>query len=253
MQTPFKIFGPGLDPIIWNLIATFIVFVYIMVIIKIMDIAVTKGFPQDVSRKIVHMAAGSWIIFWPIFDGSHWSYTFNILVAVLWTLMFIQKGLKGSPDDQAVKTMTRTGDPKELLRGPLFFTLAMEFIGIFLYMDIKGVVAMAALGWGDGLAPLFGKYYGAKKYSIFGNEKSLQGSLAMFFFAFIASIIFSLIIVPKAILGNFMMFIVDLLIIAIIATIVEAISPRDVDNLLIPTVLIIVSMFVFNNYTFVIP
>ena len=218
-----------------------------------MDIAVTKGFPQDISRKIVHMAAGSWIIFWPIFDASNWSYTFNILVAVLWTLMFIQKGLKGTPEDQAVKTMTRTGDPRELLRGPLFFTLVMEFVGIFLYMDIKGVVTMAALGWGDGLAPLFGKYYGSKKYSVFGNEKSLQGSLAMFFFAFIASIIFSLIILPGAILRNFSMFTVDLLIIAIIAAFVEAISPKDVDNLLIPAVLIIVSIFIFNSYTFIIP
>lgn len=253
MKTPFNILGSAIDPIIWNLIATFIVFVYIMSIIKIMDILVTKGFSQDISRKIIHIAAGSWIMFWPIFDPSHWSYTFNVLVAFMWTLLFIQKGLTASPDDPAVKTMTRSGDPKELLKGPLFFTLVMEFVGIFLFMDIKGVVTMAALGWGDGLAPVFGKYYGNKKYSVMGNEKSIQGSLAMFIFSFIASMLFSLIITTNVILSDFAGFTVKLLIIAVVATIIEAISPKDVDNLLIPIVLILVSMPLFNSYTFIFP
>ncbi len=240
MEIPFTIFGGDLDAIIWNLIAAFIVFVYIMLVIKFMDIMVSKGLSQDISRKVIHIAAGSWIVFWPLFYPNHWSYVFNIIVAVLWTLMFLQKGLTASPDDPAVKTMTRTGDPKELLRGPLFFTLVMEFIGIFYFMDLKGILVMAALGWGDGLAPVFGKYYGKNKYSIFGNEKSVQGSLAMFIFSWFAMIFLTLLIMPSCVLSNFTGFLTKTLILAIIATIVEALSPRDVDNLLIPAVLLIV-------------
>ena len=244
MNIPFTIFGTDIDAIIWNAIAALIVFIYIMVIIKIMDIMVSKGFSQDISRKIIHIAAGSWIIFWPIFYPGHWSYTFNIIVALLWTLLFLQKGLKASPDDPAVKTMTRTGDPKELLRGPLFFTLVMEFIGIFYFMRLEGILTMAALGWGDGLAPVFGKYYGKNKYSVFGNEKSLQGSLAMFIFSFFAMFLLTLIILPNAVLSNVSGFAVKALFLSIIATITEALSPRDVDNILIPAVLLIVMYFV---------
>jgi len=232
----------GLDPLLWNIFVTFLVFVYIMSIIKIMDVLVTKGFPQDVSRKIIHIAAGSWIIFWPLYYGGHWSYVLNIAVAVLWTILFLVKGLTATPDDPAVKTMTRTGDPKELLKGPLFFTLVMEFVGIFFFMDIRGIVTMAALGWGDGLAPLFGKRFGTIKYSILNNEKSLQGSLAMLVFSYLASLMFSLIILPSAINITF---IINLLIIALVATIIEAISPKDIDNILIPLVILPATMILF--------
>ena len=242
-NVPISIFNGELDFIIWNLIATFIVFIYIMSIIKIMDKMVTKGFPQDISRKIIHISAGSWVVFWPLFYGGHWSYIFNIAVAVLWTLLFLVKGLTASSDDPAVKTMTRTGDPKELLRGPLFFTLVMEFIGIFYFMKLEGVLTMAALGWGDGLAPVFGKYYGKTKYSVWGNEKSLQGSLAMLIFTIIGALILTA-------FSNFIFnyqpadLIRNIVIVAFVATIVEAVSPKDIDNLLIPLSVLIVSLLI---------
>ncbi|NIQ08051.1 MAG: phosphatidate cytidylyltransferase, partial [Candidatus Korarchaeota archaeon] len=52
-----------------------------------MDKFVDKGFPQDLARKIIHIAAGSWIWVWPLLVPDHWSYLFNITVAVLWTLL----------------------------------------------------------------------------------------------------------------------------------------------------------------------
>ena len=109
--------------------------VYINTIIQLMSRLVAKGFPPDLSRKVIHIAAGSWIWVWSLLVPSDgWSYIFNISVAVLWTLLFLQKGFTAKQGDVAVQTMTRTGDPKELLRGPLFFTLVMEFVGIFYFM-----------------------------------------------------------------------------------------------------------------------
>jgi len=243
-EIPISFLGGELDIIVWNFIATFIVFIYIMTIIKIMDVMVSKGFPQDISRKIIHISAGSWVVFWPLFYGDHWSYIFNIAVAVLWTILFLVKGLTATSDDPAVKTMTRTGDPKELLKGPLFFTLVMEFIGVFYFMRIEGVVTMAALGWGDGLAPLFGKYYGRYKYHILGNEKSIQGSLAMFLFTIVGALTLSS-LTGLLMRFPFSDFLIKVLFIALVATLVEALSPRDVDNLLIAFITIILALALF--------
>ncbi len=235
----------NLNPLIWNSICTVIVFIYIMSVIKFMDFLVSKGFPQDISRKIVHIAAGSWVIFWPLYYGGHWSYTFNIAVALLWTILFLVKGFTATPEDTAVKTMTRTGNPKELLKGPLFFTLVMDVLGVFFFMKYSAVVTMAILGWGDGLAPVFGKYYGKRKYRLLGNEKSVEGSLGMFIFGIIGSLILVSIINPIGGPAGLIAMISDIVLIAFIATIVEALSPADIDNLLIPIVTMLYYFYVF--------
>ncbi len=217
-------------------------FIYIQSIIKLMDVFVSKGFPQDLSRKIIHIAAGSWVWVWPLMDPSDgWSYAFNISIAVLWTLLFLVKGLTAGPEDMAVKTMTRTGDPKELLKGPLFFTLAMEFIGIFYFMTFPGVVTMAYLGWGDGLAPYIGKVYGKRKYKLLGREKSIEGSITVFVAGFLGALLLHLLVfgalplAPQSLL--------QIAILGVVAVIVEAISPADVDNLLIPAALLLAYYF----------
>lgn len=210
--------------------------VYIFSVIGLMGKLVEKGFPQDLSRKVIHIAAGSWIWVWPLLDPSDISYIANISIAVLWTLLFISKGLKGDPNDVAVKTMTRTGDPKELLKGPLFFTLAMEFIGILFFMKPEGVIAMGYLGWGDGLAPYIGSRYGKTKYKLLGREKTVEGSITVFLAGFIGSIL-----LYTLVFWTFptIEIIQKILILGVLATIVEAISPSDVDNLLIPAALLL--------------
>jgi len=223
--------------ILWNFFAGAVLpAIYIFSIIGFMDKLVAKGFPQDLSRKIIHIAAGSWVWCWPVLDPSDWSYVFNISVAALWTLLFLIKGLTAGPEDTAVKTMTRTGNPKELLLGPLFFTLAMEFIGILYFMTEAGVVTMGYLGWGDGLSAWIGSRYGKHKYKLLGREKSIEGSLTVFLAGFIGSFLLYL-LVFYTLPG--LDVIVEMLILGVIATLVETFSPSDVDNLLIPAALLV--------------
>ncbi len=220
-------------------VGTFAPLIYIQTVIKLMELLVRRGFPQDLSRKVIHIAAGSWIWVWPLLDPSDgWSYVFNITVAVLWTILFIVKGLTAGPEDIAVKTMTRTGDPKELLKGPLFFTLAMEFIGILYFMTFPGVVTMAYLGWGDGLAPYIGAKYGKHKYKLLGREKSIEGSITVFVAGFLGALLLHLLVFGSLPLSPLRLTQIALL--GIVAVIVEAVSPADVDNLLIPAALLIV-------------
>ncbi|NTU67658.1 MAG: phosphatidate cytidylyltransferase [Chlorobiaceae bacterium] len=220
-------------PIVWhNALVTLLTFVYVFSIPPLMDYLVTNhGLPRDISRKITHICAGSTIIFLPLFHEGDWSHYLNITVFAVWTLLLIQKGLFAAEDDQAVKTMTRTGDKRELLKGTLYFVVVAMICGTLYYKQFAGVLAMAVLGWGDGLAPIVGTRMGRIKYKIL-SEKSVEGSLAFFFGSFLAGLIFVKLIVPEAYDP------VKIGIIALVCTLIEGASPKEVDNLLIPAAVI---------------
>jgi len=222
-----------LTPLIHNLLITIAGIVYVFSVVAIMDWFVkSKNFPQDISRKIVHISAGSWLIFWLFYDPSHWSKYLNIAPAFIWTVLLLIKGFTAKPDDEAVKTMTRTGDRKELLKGPLYFTIVMNLMGtVFIYQEVA-LTAMGLLGWGDGLAPIFGKRFGKHKYKIL-VQKSIEGSLAFLLFGLFGASLFHFLILGEI---NF----VNILVCAIIATIIESASPSDLDNFLIPLSVIVI-------------
>ncbi|MFX0091697.1 MAG: phosphatidate cytidylyltransferase, partial [Candidatus Hodarchaeota archaeon] len=142
--------------LIWNAFVSIIVLlVYIRGIIFLMEKLVSSGkLSSDLSRKIIHIAAGSFIWVWLFLDTSDGrSYLLNIVVPFMFFVTFLRKGSRGSSDDPDVKTMSRTGDPKELLKGPLYFTVVMMIAGTVFYGSYAGMLMMAVVGWGDGIAP----------------------------------------------------------------------------------------------------
>ncbi|KAF0141186.1 MAG: phosphatidate cytidylyltransferase [Stygiobacter sp.] len=211
---------------LFNILITVGSLVYVFGVVALMDLAVKKGFPQDLSRKVVHVAAGSWLIFWLVYDSSHWTKYLNITAAFIWTILLLLKGFTAKPDDQAVKTMTRTGDRKELLRGPLYFTLVMNLLGTVFYSTPFALTAMGFLTWGDGLAPVVGTRYGKHSYKVFSN-KTIEGSITFFVFGLTGAVLFN-ILFGQTINLEFM------LLCAVVATTVEGISPKDFDNIFIP-------------------
>lgn len=221
---------------IWNVAVAVVEVIYIFIVIGLMDKLVESGFPSDLSRKIIHIAAGSYLMFWPLFDPTHWTKFLNVAMPFIWVLLFLSKGLSKNTEDPAVKTMTRTGNPRELLRGPLMFALMMVIIGIVFFNKFAGVAGMAMLTWGDGLAPYFGQKFGKIKFKTLGTEKTLTGSLTVFIAGFIGTLLMLLITgvatggIPWAMLA----------LLALVAMIVEALSPRDIDNILIPVIVILV-------------
>ncbi|WP_455140102.1 diacylglycerol/polyprenol kinase family protein [Candidatus Hodarchaeum mangrovi] len=249
----------GFLPLIWNaFIGIIVALVYVKGIITLMERLVDNNMlSSDLSRKIIHIAAGSFIWVWLFLNTSDgYSYLLNITVPFLFFCTFLYKGFKGSPDDPDVKTMSRTGDPRELLRGTLYFTIIMIIAGTFLFGTYVGMLMMAIVGWGDGIAPYFGKRFGKRKYKTLGREKSLEGSFGVFLFSIIGSLLFlgllgvlggdvnpDLAVLKDPGINLEGIFIVILLL-AIITTIVEALSPADIDNLLIPASTIITLIIV---------
>jgi len=226
-----------MSPLINNTLISILSLIYVFAVVGIMDKLVKRGFPQDLSRKIVHICAASWLLFWPLFDPSHLSKYLNIVPSFVWMILLFQKGFFAKPDDEAVKTMTRTGDRKELLRGPLYFTVIMNILGTVYFFNPIAAVSMGILGWGDGLAPYFGQKYGKHKYN-FVTEKSVEGSIAFVIFGFFGSVLFSLVI-----FGEFNL--IYILISLAASAIVEALSPKDMDNVFVPVTCIIISVFFY--------
>ena len=226
-----------MSPVLFNILITVGSLVYVFGVVALMDLAVKKGFPQDLSRKVVHVAAGSWLIFWLFYDSSHWTKYLNITAAFIWTILLLVKGFTAKVDDKAVKTMTRTGDRSELLRGPLYFTLVMNLLGTVFYSTPFALTAMGFLTWGDGLAPVVGTRYGKHSYKVFSN-KTIEGSIAFFVFGLAGAILFNMLFGNNINL-EFM------LICAALATVVEGISPRDLDNILIPLTIYLLYLFYY--------
>lgn len=225
----------SLSPVWHNALVTVLSFVYVFSVPPILDYLVSNhGLPRDISRKITHICAGSVIVFLPLFVDTDWSCYLNVSVFVVWAVLFFLKGLFAAEDDQAVKTMTRTGDRRELLRGTLYFVLVGIVCGTLYYKTFEGVLAMAVLGWGDGWAPIIGTRLGKMKYRVF-SDKSVEGSLAFFAGSVTAALFFVWLIVPESFEPG------KILLVALLATIVEGMSPKEFDNLIVPAAVIVAS------------
>lgn len=226
------------DPLINNVVVTIFTFIYVFGLVALMDYFVKNhGLPQDISRKITHIGAGSLIAFWALYTDGDGTEYLNISVLVLWMFLLVMKGLFADPNDEAVMTMTRTGDRKELLRGPLYFVIVSIICGTVLYKNFAGIMAMAALGWGDGLAPLIGTRYGKMKYKIL-SQKSVEGSLTVLLASFLAGCLFVWLLAPDQ------FNLTRILIFSVAATIAEGISPKELDNFFIPASVIILAQFI---------
>ena len=242
------------NPLIWNLaFGVIVLMIYVKGIIFLMEKLVNSGrLSSELSRKIIHVAAGSFIWAWLFMDPTDdWSYLFNIAVPFLFFLTFLYKGFRGSPDDPDVITMSRTGDPRELLRGTLYFTIIMMVAGTVLFGSYAGMLMMAIVGWGDGFAPYIGSRWGNHKYKTLGREKSIEGSIGVLIFSIIGSMVFLVILgivggpidASDAVLRdpgeNLTVIITVIVVLAIVAMVIEALSPADIDNILIPASTII--------------
>ena len=223
-------FGISLIPAWNNVLATLLAVFYVQIVLLLGDLIKKAGASSDVSRKFVHIGAASWIICWPWFDDTHWTWKLNIFVPFVQGLKLSYKGAFADPTDVDVQIMCRHGNPKELFYGPLQFCIFMCYLGLFKFMTLDGCIIMAATGIGDGIAPLVGKFYGSHKYRLpFGGQKSLEGS---FFGVFMGTLIGSLIF--PLVIGLPTLSIYVTIQCAVFATVFEAGSPEGFDNIFVP-------------------
>ncbi len=146
--------------------------------------------------------------------------------------------------------MSRSGEPRELLGGTLYYALLMViYCIIWFYVPAGGgiagatpmaIIVFGCLAGGDGLADVIGrKYGGERKFGIGGSERTIAGSIGMFIGSFLFSYVL-LFFFSLEVGWNIVALLVPVLLISIIATIVEALSPKGLDNWTVPIVVTIV-------------
>jgi dolichol kinase len=225
--------GTDATPLMRNAVVAAVTVVYVKAVIGLCDLLLSlKLVSPDISRKLVHVAAGSMCIFWPLFSSGDRSVLLNITVPAVYAAQLFYKGaILKDPRDPDVRTMTRTGDPAELLQGPLYFTLVMSAVGAGLFMTSTGAACMAGLGWGDGLAPLAGKYFpvGRYKLSRWHGTKTLSGSSAVFAGTAAGCCLFSSILDMPGLAQP-----ATYVAVGAVAAGVEAVTPDNLDNFSIP-------------------
>ncbi len=230
-----------LDPFFSNklaqdVVATVVTFALSLVWLRAMDFAAQRGLiAQRLSRKIIHIGTGPlFVLCWNLFSASSLARYLAALVPLAITAQFAAVGLGLMQDDAAVKAMTRHGEPREILRGPLFYGLVFVACTILFWRNSPvGILALMLMCGGDGLADVVGRRWGAAKLP-FNSDKSWAGSAAMFLGAFAFGY------GSLALFAALGLFALDLGaaagsvgLICLAATVVEALPFPDIDNLTI--------------------
>ena len=235
-----------LDPFFSNklaqdIVATSLTFLLSLLWLRLMDALAHRGLiTAQLSRKIIHIGTGPlFLVCWHLFSSQPWARFLAALVPLAITAQFVAVGLGLLHDPAAVQAMTRTGDPREILRGPLYYGLVFVAATlIFWRSSPAGVVALMLLCGGDGFADIVGRRWGRARLP-FNPTKSWAGSLGMALGGFAFALAFLLL---SNALGDFnpplalVPTILATALIALVATVVEALPLGEVDNLTIAAV-----------------
>lgn len=205
---------------------------------------------QSLSRKLVHILSGLlYLLSWPIFSTSTNARYFALLVPLVNCTRLLVHGLSLVSDEGLIKSMTRHGNPEELLRGPLYYVFALILCAFVFWRESPvGVIALSMMCGGDGVADIMGRKFGSKKIP-YNQRKSWAGSVSMFLFGFLVSV--GMLYYYSA-LGYFQLDWTSTLqrvaLVSLVATVVESLPISEVvdDNISVPLASILAAYLSFN-------
>lgn len=232
-----------------NLLALLITILIALGWLRLMDYFAHRGWVESrVSRKIIHIGTGPiFVLCWFFFNDASSARWLAALVPFAITLQFALIGLGILKDQASVDAMSRTGDRREILRGPLFYGIVFVALTLLFWRDKPtGIVALMMMCGGDGLADLVGKKFGNRMALPWSKAKTVWGSVAVF----VGGLVFSLVIIGIFCLAGvfvlpFTAYILPVAIIAFACTAIESLPFKDVDNITVPLVAVVLGLLLF--------
>lgn len=202
-----------------DLMIVIIAYVYVTVIFILSEFVL--DLPQSFSRKFLHIMVGNCIFLMPFFINPYNALWITIPFTILTFILTEYSPIKID------NSVTKSGHAL----GLLYYAATWTALIILFPVNNLIIVALsiAAMCYGDGFAAVIGEKYGKHEYNISGDKKTFEGSFAMFITCIIAS---SIIIGFYNILGFAVVpFDLEIIcIISLIASIVEGITPKGLDN-----------------------
>ncbi len=226
-------------PLIYNLSILALEAIYAMSIALISErLVASKMISASSGRKLIHIWMGGLLIFWFFFTSPYGQILFSLvplgyMVAILTALLGI------GPHGKHVRKFAREYDLREAVYGPLLLFLVFILVTAIGFRTLIGIAAICAMCFGDGIAPFAGRY--AKRRFKF-NGKSIEGALAVFAGTLISALLITLFFYPHVVLPHSFssLLFLFLIIAALIAALVEFVTPNKYDNLTVPLSVFIV-------------
>ena len=231
-----------------NWIALIITFAAALGWLRLMDFFAHRGWIESrLSRKIIHIGTGPiYVLCWLLFDNEPAARWMAALVPFAITVQFALIGLGIMKDEASVKAMSRTGDPKEILRGPLYYGIVFVLMTLFFWKDSPiGIIALMLMCGGDGIADLVGRRVKSAKLP-WSKKKSVAGSLAVFVGGWALALLVVAIYGYAGVSGfSSANSLLPIAIIAFGVMLVESLPFKDIDNLTITIAAVILGNFFF--------
>jgi phytol kinase len=176
---------------------------------------------SELTRKIVHIGAGNVIVL-------AWWLQIPFWIGIASSLIFAGIALLSYffPLLPGIESVGRKS------WGTFFYAISIGLLVAWfwpLHHPQFAVVGVLCMTWGDGLAALVGRRWGQHSYSIWGMNKSVEGSLTMAIVSGLvcAIVLWTLPLPPLVLLGIAVA-------VALTTTVLEAFSKLGLDNLTVP-------------------
>jgi phytol kinase len=220
-------------------LATVLTFVIAIFFLRLMDFIAARGWIDSrTSRKLIHIGTGPiFVLCWLMYPDVKIARWLAALIPLLITAQFALVGTGVLKDEAAVKAMSRTGDRREILRGPLFYGIMFVVMTLIYWKDsLIGIPALMMMCGGDGIADIVGRRVNSARLP-WSPEKSIAGTLSVFLGGWLLTIfVFAAYVWIGAFSGPVTRFLVPVTWIALGAAIVESLPFKDIDNITLTVV-----------------
>jgi len=229
-------------------LSTLLTFAIALAFLRLMDFFAHRGWIESkLSRKFIHIGTGPiFVLCWLMFPDVTLSRYLAALVPLLITVQFVLVGTGIMKDDAAVQAMTRTGNPKEILRGPLFYGVMFVLMTVIYWKDSPiGITALMMMCGGDGVADIVGRRVKSPKLP-WSPEKSMAGSLSVFAGGALLTTLILFVCVNVGVFSTpFSAYLVPVFWIALGGMLIESLPFKDVDNITLTVASALIGHVVF--------
>jgi len=211
-----------------DLIALLASFVYVFAMIGIAEgLRKWRGYSVEFTRKFIHIAVGMWAFGTVLlFERRAFAIIPPLAFVAINALSYWQGTFKAM----------ETGEKGQL--GTIYFPLSFAAIIWLLWGRPHLVVAsLMPMTWGDALAAVVGRRIGQRRYVVGRCTRSLEGSVGMFLLSWAATLVALLLLAPATLEPMATVGVAATT--ALLATVVEAVSPWGIDNLTVPAVSVV--------------
>lgn len=216
-----------------NWLGLLLCFLYIFAIIGLAEaLRRWRDYSTNFTRKVIHIGVGMMSWFLHILFDNPWFFiaaalSFMVINLLDWRYHFF--------------AAMASSDRSNL--GTVYFPLAAAAVAyIFWNRPPLMVAALMPLTWGDGLAPVIGRMYGRRSYTVHTSIRTLEGSAGFFVAGFIFTWL-ALWIMPGPPAISPLTALLPALIITLVTTAIEAVSIFGLDNITITAAAILILSF----------